>query len=84
MATLKEQFQPVFNRMVQCEERFLNTVRETMAEAGVEGSAEKVIAVYKKLKLVKRDMTNLTYNVKHGAYWNAETLKAAAEFQGDL
>lgn len=63
-------------RTVQAEERFVATV---MDRGFTRAEALKILAVYRKLKLVKMDAVNGTLTVKHGAYWDQDVLRRALE-----
>ena len=55
-------------RLADCEANFVARVVELLGCTTDEGY--KVLRTYIKAKAVKRDLTNRTYNVKHGAFWD--------------
>lgn len=63
------------HRLADCEINFAKSVMEKIGCTTEE--AHKVLRVYIKAKAVKRDLTNRTYTVKHGAFWDAEVLRRA-------
>jgi hypothetical protein len=45
--------------------------------------AEKIFTVYKKHKIIKQDLQSASYKVKHGVYWDKQTLWNAINFYND-
>lgn len=65
----------VASRMVAAENNFIEVLM-TVGEISKE-DAEKVLVVYRKLKLVKMDAVNGVLSVKHGAYLDKEVIANA-------
>lgn len=64
-------------RSVAAEESFVATL---MHLGGItKAEAWKVFELYKKMKLVKRDIVNARYNVKHGGFLDREVIRRALE-----
>lgn len=62
-------------RMVHAEKTFLKTL---MTLGGIsESDAEKVLAVYRKNKIVKMDSVNGVMSVKHGAFLDRDVILRA-------
>ena len=63
------------HRLADCDTNF---VAQVVRIAGCTNEeAAKVLKTYVKHKLVKRDLTNRTWNVKHGAFLSYEVLHRA-------
>lgn len=62
-------------RLADCEVNFADRV--ALAIGGTREDGFKVLRVYIKAKAVKRDLTNRTFTVKHGAFWDVEVLRRA-------
>jgi hypothetical protein len=63
--------------MDNCVNGFVGTVQSIIDCTRVE--AMGILTLYIKEKLVKRDMANGTYRVKHGMFLDAETLHNAQQ-----
>ncbi len=66
-------------RTVQAEENFISNVCQIAEISKADG--EKVLRVYRKLKLVKMDAVNGVLSVKHGAFLDALTIKNAVAYE---
>lgn len=69
----------VAHRIVNAENNFIETIME-LANCK-KSEAEKVLAVYRKLKMVKLDIGIGRISVKHGAYLDLEVIHNAINFQ---
>lgn len=63
------------HRLANCEINFANRVAAIIG--GTQEDGFKVLAAYRKMKVVKIDTANQTYNVKHGAFLDASVLRRA-------
>lgn len=64
-------------RGIEAEERFLRYAKE---RAGLSQSeAERVMAAYRKAKVIRFDHVTGQFTVKHGAFLDVETLRHVAE-----
>ena len=55
--------------------RFIDSVVEQFGFSVDE--AEKILSVFRKLKIVKIDAVVGQYNLKHGAFWDREVMERA-------
>jgi len=62
-------------RLAQCQINFADQVAKVLGADRAAGL--KVFEVYRKAKVLKIDTCNVTYTVKHGAFWNIEVLRRA-------
>ena len=62
-------------RIVQAGETFAETVAEIAGLTKAEGF--KVLAAYRKAKVVKLDAVNGRYTVKHGAFFDVDVIRRA-------
>lgn len=69
-----DEFRPLATRIANAEERFVANVME---RGFTRDEAFKIMAVYRKLKIVKMDANGATLSVKHGAYWEPDVLRRA-------
>lgn len=74
---MKQGLRGVAQRSLIAEENFVRTLMEMGSITKVQ--AEIVFNVYRKLKLVKRDVVNAVYTVKHGAYLDRDVIRRALE-----
>lgn len=75
---MKNEVAPIVQRMVNAERSFINTLIE-FGEISREEAA-RVLSVYIRLKVVKRDLVNSTYIVKHGAFLEKDVIKNALNY----
>jgi hypothetical protein len=69
------QIKPVFNRMEMAQTSFIADVMEQFGFTQTE--AEKILRVYRKLKVMKLDVAMGRYNLVHGAFWEKAPMLAA-------
>jgi cystathionine beta-lyase family protein involved in aluminum resistance len=69
----------VAQRIVNAENRFLDTVMEIGHITHTE--ALRVLAAYRKAKVVKMDPVMGDFHVKHGAFMEADVIQRAAKEQ---
>lgn len=62
-------------RMLNAEARFLDGLKE--AANLTEAEAIKVLAVYRKARVVKMDAVGGVLSVKHGAFWGVDVIRRA-------
>lgn len=62
-------------RMVNAENSFIESLMRTANIT--EPQAEKVLAFYRKIKVVKMDIVGGTITVKHGAFWDRDVIHRA-------
>lgn len=74
IAPVKTHLQQIGEVMGMCQINFVNQV---MAHGFTKEESNKVFSVYLKLKIIKIDRVNKTYNVTHGVYWDKEILRNA-------
>ena len=67
----------IANKIVTAEDKFAADVVAKIDCSTEEG--HKVLAVYKKAKVLKLDLTNQRYTVKHGAFLAADVMRRALE-----
>lgn len=68
-------FKPTAQRIVNGEEVFISNI---MKIAGCSRSdAEKVLALYRKLKVVKTDAVGGVINIKHGVFYEKDVIENA-------
>jgi hypothetical protein len=61
-------YKSVAQRLVNAEDNF---IQATMEQFGyTQGQAEKILAVYRKHKILKLDAAIGRYQLKHGAFWD--------------
>lgn len=75
LSSMKPGLQAMAQRMVDAENNFIEVLM-TLGEIS-KTEALKVLAVYRKLKLVKLDPVIGSMNVKHGAYLDKEVIANA-------
>jgi hypothetical protein len=68
-------------RLAACEINFAASIAEKIG--GTKEDGFKVLRVYIKQKLVKRDLTNRTFNVKHGGFWDAKVIRRAIAYANE-
>ncbi len=61
-------------RLELCLENFIENV---IKQGFDRNEAIKIFNVYKKHKIIKRDLVNKNYIVKHGAFWASDVLRNA-------
>lgn len=62
-------------RMINAENNFIESL---MTAADISrGDAVKVLAMYRKAKVVKMDAVGGRISVKHGAFWDADVIRKA-------
>lgn len=72
-----EHLQQIAQRIANAEANLTATLVEM---GGIsEGEAMRVATFYKKEKLVRLDLTNQRYTVKHGGYWERDVIRRAVE-----
>lgn len=67
--------QPLAQKMVNAENNFIANVISISGCTKIE--AEKVLATYRKFKVVKMDAVNGVLSVKHGAFWDVDVIQNA-------
>ena len=76
---IKARCAPVAQRMVIAENNFIVSIQKFSGCS--QSAAAHVLAVYRKLNVVKMDAVNGVINVKHGAYFEKEVIENAINFQ---
>lgn len=72
---MNTEFRPIAQRMVNAENNFLANVQAISGCTHAE--AVKVLAVYRKVKVLKHDYVSGVISVKHGGFWNVSTIRNA-------
>lgn len=73
--SMKSEFAPIAQRIVNAQNNFVANI-QNIANC-TEAEAEKVLAVYRKAKVLKNDFVNGRIDVKHGAFLDAKTIRNA-------
>lgn len=74
---IRKALRPIAQRIVNAENRFLVFVRETTGMG--EQQAERVLAYYRRHKLVRLDPIGGQFNLTHGDFADADVLRRAAQ-----
>jgi hypothetical protein len=74
---MKQSFKDMAQRFVNAENRFTDYVKQ--ATGTDDATAHKVLAYYRKHKLVRIDAVSGSFSVKHGALLDAATLRNCIE-----
>jgi len=69
----------IAHRIVNAENNFIETAMEMHGLS--KANAEKVLRVYRKLKMVSTNYGVGKITVKHGAFWDKEYIDAAVAFE---
>lgn len=75
MSTIHEGMKPMFIRMDNAYNEFVESVMEQFGKT--EAEAAHVLKVFKKAKTVKYDAAMGRYNLTHGAFWEADVIDRA-------
>lgn len=73
---MKTEFQPVFTRVENAIQNFIDLTVEMGFTAD---EAVKILNVYKKAKVVKLNVAMGRYDFKHGAFVDADVMRRALE-----
>jgi len=68
----------IARRIINAETEFIQNVIDRMNCSIL--SAEKVLRIYRKEKIVKLDPIMGRYNLKHGVFWDKDVLKNTINF----
>lgn len=74
-AIAESAFRPIAQRIVNAENSFIENIQNIAGCTHAE--AVKVLAVYRKAKVLKNDFVGGSINVKHGAYLDVSTIRKA-------
>ena len=72
---MKSAFRDIAQRIVNAESGFIADAQEQFGFTSEE--ATKILAIYKKEKVVKIDPVMGTANLSHGIFWEKETMQNA-------
>ena len=78
MKDIEQGLKDVAQRIVNAENNFADTVQEVTSCTRKE--AFKVLALYRKFKMVKLDAVCGRYTVNHGSFWEEHVLRNAIEY----
>ena len=75
MATLAKEMSPMFQRMENARTEFIASVVEQFGST--EAEAEHVLRVFRAAKVAKLDVAMGRYELRHGAFWEADVIARA-------
>ncbi len=78
MASIKREMKPVFTRI---ENAIQNFIDNTVEQGFTADEAVKILNVYKKAKAVKLNVAMGRYDIKHGAFLDIDVMRRALEVE---